>query len=151
MLVGYAFNHDSGVHLMWNENTNRIIVSRDVIWLKRMYFERPTANPDMITEPNFTNEVREGDDNNGDESNGDEGIQDEENDRESIDNEEDLGEDTENEDENNDTTEPNLTEASRNVTTTRSGREIRPPPRLIEEIGNVTNAERNYLAHIIMM
>ena len=155
MLVGYAINHDSGVYRMWNETTNRVIVSRDVIWLKRMYFLQPTVVPDIINEPTFTNEVWEGTDNDGDEGNVDPLIAEsrEEPEDETTDDEENHSEESETDDiENeNEVNEPNPPEASRNVTTTRSGREIRPPSRLIEEIGNVTNAERNYLAQIIMM
>ena len=66
MLVGYAIKRDSGVYRMWNETTNRVIVSKDVIWLKRMYFLQTTAVPDIINEPTFTNEVWEGTDNDGD-------------------------------------------------------------------------------------
>gem|GEM_PF-6951265 len=39
MFVGYAVNHDGDVYRMWNQETDRVMISRDVIWLKRMYFE----------------------------------------------------------------------------------------------------------------
>ena len=39
MMVGYALNHAEGVYKMWNPITNRIIVSRDIIWMRRMYYK----------------------------------------------------------------------------------------------------------------
>ena len=39
MFVGYAMNHDGDVYRMWNPETVRVMISRDVIWLKRMFFE----------------------------------------------------------------------------------------------------------------
>ena len=34
MFVGYAIDHDGDVYRMWNPNTNRVLISRDIIWLK---------------------------------------------------------------------------------------------------------------------
>ena len=50
MFVGYAIDHDGDVYRMWNPNTNRVLVSRDVIWLKRMYFE-PKEIPEIEVQP----------------------------------------------------------------------------------------------------
>ena len=50
MFVGYAINHDSAVYRMWNEETNRVIVSRDVIWLRRMFYVQPDTVPDIIND-----------------------------------------------------------------------------------------------------
>ena len=38
--VGYANNRESDSVKMWNPETNRVVTTRDVIWLKRMFFER---------------------------------------------------------------------------------------------------------------
>jgi hypothetical protein len=38
MLVGYADNHTGDCYEMLNWKTSRILVTRDVLWLKRMYF-----------------------------------------------------------------------------------------------------------------
>ena len=35
---------------MWNPNTNRVLISRDIIWLKRMYFE-PKVIPEIEVQP----------------------------------------------------------------------------------------------------
>ena len=45
MLVGYNANSGSDVYRMWNPKTNRIINTRDVLWLKRMYFKRTENAP----------------------------------------------------------------------------------------------------------
>eukprot|EP00957_Ditylum_brightwellii_P162882 12403408-Ditylum_brightwellii.AAC.1 len=39
MMVGYTTSHIDGVYCMWSPNTNRILISRDVTWLKQMYFK----------------------------------------------------------------------------------------------------------------
>ena len=44
MFVGYCDHHDAGVFCMWNLKTNRILVTRYVIWLKKILF--PPENPD---------------------------------------------------------------------------------------------------------
>lgn len=41
MFVGYPSNRESDSVHMWNPKTNGIVTTRDVIWLKRMYFEKP--------------------------------------------------------------------------------------------------------------
>jgi hypothetical protein len=37
MFVGYAKNHASGVYWMLNLKTNRILKTRDFIWMKKQY------------------------------------------------------------------------------------------------------------------
>ena len=51
MFVGYATKSGPDVYRMWNPKTGRLLITRDVIWLKRMYFapEVPTI---LIEEPN---------------------------------------------------------------------------------------------------
>jgi hypothetical protein len=41
MFIGYPNNRESDSICMWNRSTNRVVVTRDVIWLKRMFFTRP--------------------------------------------------------------------------------------------------------------
>ena len=38
MFVGYCKSHAENVYCMWNPETNNVHESRDVTWLKRMYF-----------------------------------------------------------------------------------------------------------------
>ena len=169
MLVGYALNHDAGVYRMFNPETDRVIISRDIIWLRRMFFEQQQGPQNIIVGPTFTNEVWEGVGN--EESNEpsvDETVannENEENEIESIDNEQNGESDDESYGEHEDSVaeeDESISTGSDtgNITTTRSGRTVKPPSRLIEEIGNssiyneianVTNAERNYLAQIIAM
>ena len=40
MFVGYPLNQEADSVRMWNQNTNGVVTTRDVIWLKRMFFER---------------------------------------------------------------------------------------------------------------
>ena len=183
MLVGYALNHDAGVYRMWNPTTDRVIVSCGIIWLRRMYFEQQQGPPNVIVGPTFTNEVWEGVGNDDtvepsiDENVGNnETSNDEEKETESLDIErnddsedETCGDQEDSDDESFDDQEDSMVEDDNNITTgsdngnittTRSGRTVKPPSRLIEELGNsflyneianVTNAERNYLAQIIAM
>ena len=32
---------------MWNPKTNGVVTTRDVIWLKRLYFEKPSSSQDL--------------------------------------------------------------------------------------------------------
>ena len=140
MLVGYALNHDSGVYRLWNEATDRVIVSRDVTWLKRMYFEKRAENPEMIVAPTFTNEVWEGEDDNESilEPSIDESEQSEDDSdtgsQQTDDNNEDSGEEIENEEEGGQNAE---------ATVTRRGRIVIPPERLLEESGLSSRQKTN--------
>ena len=40
MFTGYANAHTSGVYQMWDPVTNRVHVSCNVVWLKRMYYRQ---------------------------------------------------------------------------------------------------------------
>ena len=57
MFVGYALNHADGVYRMWNPMTGRIHTSRDVVWLKRMYYQRQPTVLEITT--GVDSEVRE--------------------------------------------------------------------------------------------
>ena len=50
MLVGYVLDHDRDIYRMWNPNTNRVPINRDVIWLRSMYFE-PSVIPAIEVQP----------------------------------------------------------------------------------------------------
>ena len=47
MFVGYAVNHSDGVYRIWNSDTNRILISRDVVWLKRMFYQKDDVLPEL--------------------------------------------------------------------------------------------------------
>ncbi len=42
MFVGYASNHEGNCYRMWNPNTKKISETRDVVFLKRVFFGTPT-------------------------------------------------------------------------------------------------------------
>ena len=44
MFVGYSDDHDGDCYDMWDPNKKRIHQSRDVTWLKRMYFVKPIGD-----------------------------------------------------------------------------------------------------------
>ena len=39
MFVRYPYNHESDSVRMWNLDSNQVLVTCDVIWLKHMFFE----------------------------------------------------------------------------------------------------------------
>ncbi len=41
MFMGYASNHKGNCYRMWNPNTKKISKTREVVFLKRMFFETP--------------------------------------------------------------------------------------------------------------
>ena len=49
MMVGYCLQHDTGVYRMWDPNTNRIHVTRDIIWLQRMFFTETLSDEEIKT------------------------------------------------------------------------------------------------------
>ena len=50
MFVGYANNHEGDCYRMYNPSTGKICETRDVIWLRRMFYERQDAE-DTTQEP----------------------------------------------------------------------------------------------------
>ena len=40
MFAGYTNNHDGDCYKMWEPKLHNIYITRDVIWLKRMYFSK---------------------------------------------------------------------------------------------------------------
>ena len=67
MFVYYMDDHDGDVYGMWNPNTGRVTVTRDIFWLQRMYFNEEDTGEDfaeMEAEPdaNTKTEDEESDD-----------------------------------------------------------------------------------------
>jgi hypothetical protein len=130
MMVGYALDHTGDTYRMWNKATNGIHVTRDVIWLKRMYFEPPDVALDLDVPPLTTGDdddlvIETGDDAPA-ESSGDDVVIEIPNDAE-----EDSDEDSDDEDK------------TKGVTT-RSGRAINRPARFVDEIGATTMDSLDY-------
>ena len=59
LFVGYALGHATGVYRMWNPNTNRVLETRDVTWLKRMYYRKPQPVCKIILREENNDEARE--------------------------------------------------------------------------------------------
>ena len=52
MFVGYAPGHAGDCYQILNWQTKMIMETRDVIWLRCMYFQRPSILPELVTTPN---------------------------------------------------------------------------------------------------
>mmetsp|Transcript_18815 Transcript_18815/g.23344 ORF Transcript_18815/g.23344 Transcript_18815/m.23344 type:complete len:1201 (+) Transcript_18815:436-4038(+) len=48
MMIGYADNHDGDVYQMLNPKTERVVVTRDVIWLHRMFYSKSKSISEEI-------------------------------------------------------------------------------------------------------
>ena len=48
MFVGYQDNHPGDCYRMWYPTTNKILITRDLIWLHRMYFKKRVPKIKMI-------------------------------------------------------------------------------------------------------
>jgi hypothetical protein len=117
MMVGYAVDHAGDVYRMWDPKTNRVHETRDVIWLHRMYYEKPETTAEVIAP------VEMDDDDTGD--------------IEAGEGENKVTEHVEEQNEVEEDEEVIATEVESG--TTRSGRIVMKPTRLIEEIGAVAN------------
>jgi hypothetical protein len=51
MFVGYAKDHEGDCYQMFNPKTDGVHTTRDVIWLRRMFYPAPTAAPELALEP----------------------------------------------------------------------------------------------------
>jgi hypothetical protein len=117
---------------MWNPKTERVHITRDVIWMKQMMFTKGVK--DAVIEINNDN--------------AEEGQGDDEKyaDPETV---EDNGTNDKSEDDSNNK-EPVEEDEPWNDVTTRSGRSVRAPSRLTAEVGasalGLTKAEENYYA-----
>ena len=50
MFVGYTYNHPGDCYRMYDPKTGRTRETRDVIWLKRMFYQRPPNQRELTTE-----------------------------------------------------------------------------------------------------
>ena len=57
MFVGYALSHEGNVYIMLDPSTRGIHVSRDIIWLKRTFFENNCPQEQYIGKNLLTIEV----------------------------------------------------------------------------------------------
>ena len=140
MMVGYALDHPGDTYRMYDPKTKGVHVTRDIIWLRRMYYD-PSVNQEAeigeqtVIDAQLPNaEAGEGSDVEGLDTN----VMTGNNDEESISPDDDInGIDVVDavEAENRD----DWTEVTR-----RSGRAIRPPQRLIEEMAAMATTTNYY-------
>ena len=147
LIVGYALNHHGDCYRMWNPKTNYVYETRDVIWLRRMYFQKLNVTPEQAIVPvvslqvdresetvddSTIIEVREGDTDiiDGNATSTDDG----------------RNSDCNGNEDNEGDSSNGGTEDAPTPTITRTGRQVKPRIRLIEEIGGLTVAEQNYYA-----
>jgi hypothetical protein len=136
MMAGYSTDHDGDCYQMWDPVTGGVHDTRDVTWMHRMFFERQVSHgiliPPMIIQGIDETPTRSG-----------EGINDNAVDEETEDgiNVETVIEDDDKKDaesklpmEGDANVMGNPTAPIEGVNQTRSGRTIKPPERLIQEI-----------------
>jgi hypothetical protein len=147
MLVGYALDHAGDVYRMWNPKTGRVHVTRDIIWLRRMFFKKIEDPEEIIVAPDVV--VDEAHKNVSEVQAGESGASqpDEESTTTSDDESVEVGESSgtrsgdshmignENEDEIVEEESEDEDDDVIGAETTRSGRAVVPPTRLIEEYG----------------
>jgi hypothetical protein len=134
MFVGYAPDHAGDVYRMWDRGTNRVHTTRDVIWLKRMFYERPSNNGEVATAVEIIDS--------GQDINDDEGFTIIEAEEGEIPGANDVIETVETADDVEvfEIIDDDNLAADHGVTMeTRSGRTVTKPTRLIEEIGAAAN------------
>jgi hypothetical protein len=141
MMVGYALDHPGDCYRMWDPKTARVHETRDVVWLKRMFYEKAIAEKHVGIGPIYFT-MEEGDDVNEEVGEG--------NINAAAEIDDDNGSSAFSASESEDMEEEEQIE----VEVTRSGRAVKPPTRFIEEIGaaakqykiQLTAAEMNYYA-----
>jgi hypothetical protein len=57
MMLGYTDNHAKDVYRMLNLETNRILLTRDIIWLKKMYGAWKTSDADNTSDDESINNL----------------------------------------------------------------------------------------------
>jgi hypothetical protein len=133
MFVGYAADHAGDCYRMWDPKTSRVHATRDIIWLKRSFYPKPAvalevAVPENVTETDPASEAGESEAINP--TTGESGVT-----------------------EVDEVDDSDKNEVQKTGMTTRSGRAVGMPVRLIQEIGAVaaehyeiglTEAERSY-------
>ncbi|KAL7579260.1 hypothetical protein ACA910_011419 [Epithemia clementina (nom. ined.)] len=165
LFVGYATNHPEGTYAMYDPKTNGVHTTRDIVWLHRMYYMRPKGG--MVIDDGLTFYQRQMKDNGGFKVvKMGEGPSDDA---------EEVGEGTnpnqvetvEEEDDDDDPPPPLIprgTAVAVNAavpapvtrpvaTTTRSGRTVHAPSRLIEEMGGIglTDVEQRYYSELVAL
>lgn len=148
MFVGYPNNHAGDVYEMWDPKTKRVRTTRDIIWLHRMYYQKPAILSDYGIGPiefvtDAKNKKQDGNAGNvqGTRANvqGSSGtVQEVSQNAKNVEaDSEEAGEGNEQEDELEDTLDKDDEAEEQEASATRSGRAVKAPGRLIEEMGGI--------------
>ena len=118
MFVGYSHNHAGDTFRMWDPESKRVHLSRDIVWLNKMFFNKTPTSIDIPSMPKTNSTIRMKESEN---------LESEENidDNDSIEVNDEVNEDYEEEQINN------------QQKTTRSGRVVKLPGRFREEMENL--------------
>jgi hypothetical protein len=134
MFIGYVDDQDGNVYCMWNPKTERVHITRDVIWIKQMMFTKGIEDPVIEVNNGNTEDVQDDNENPADPGEV-----------------EDSGSNDESEDDSSEE-EPAEEDEPWSDVTMRSARSVRAPSRLIAEVGasalGLTKAEENYYAFL---
>jgi hypothetical protein len=57
MMLRYANNHAKDVYRMLNLETNRVLLTRDIIWLKKMYKAWKASDADNTSDDKSINDL----------------------------------------------------------------------------------------------
>lgn len=152
MFIGYPKEHTGDTYMMWNPTTGRVHITRDVTWLRRMFFSSQAINAEVMTQDDAVPALPTG------ESGVDDSIYVPQDDVESSDDAKDSDHEDSDGDEDNDmpsSADSDSADEARKVTfaddddepiRTRSGRSVNPPKKYLDEIGGVhlTPAEEHF-------
>ena len=149
MFVGYTTEHSGDTFRMYDRKTNCVWVSRDVIWLKQMYFEQPPTAREMTIEPIMFDVVREGEQQPLPEEMDKDGDATEESEEIEAQSQEDgegesVCDDTNDPLDQHDNNTTNTPAANNNTTITTSGRTVNRPAWMDEYEMGLTAAELKY-------
>ena len=155
MMLDYATNHTGDTYEMWNPNTGMVHVTRDIRWLNRMYY-KPGETEVNENETQETGEsihlFEAGESIEVEAQRNDAKVGAQRNDTTTTTNEEVTMDDSSDEQfvsviqhGDKDKDEEDKIETDE-ITVERPGRVVRPPKRLIEEMGNISMGELNLAA-----
>jgi hypothetical protein len=146
MFVAYS-NRESDSCRMFDPNTKRVVVTRDIIWLGRMYYAPKPVESDVTIELDLNEDLDAPPAEEEKESNED----DDSDDDESVPAHDSTGDEDENEDDESVAREddtPVQAPVDATVTTSRSGRVSQAPSRLIETMSSMLDGSPGTLASI---
>lgn len=146
MFVGYS-DRESDSCRMFDTTTKRVVVTRDIIWLGRMYYAPKPVESDVTIELDLNEEI----DNTLDEDEKESKEEDDSDDGDSvpdIDGTDDVGDNADDESVAGEDDTPVEAPVDATVTTSRSGRALQAPSRLIETMSAMMDNSPGTLASL---